>query len=240
MTCKKCGTQSLRVATYCRRCGAPLVEQESPTTHTPPPMYTASPAAAGEGTYRENIARFHTIDKRSKIARLWTIGVVALVVIAIIVAVVVSSNRESNNTYDGWGYEDELEPQGNWWDDYEEYVYEPEPVQMVSADGYFISSGSTVYYPGGGWSLSGSARQGVVNQKADGSWSVTWVAVLERDGYWQWYPPSPIYNGGFATYYWSFNTDREAIFTTPDITSLNQLYIQLDNAASGLFANIFD
>ena len=97
----------------------------------------------------------------------------------------------------------------------------------VSADGYIIGSGDTVYAKGGGWSLMGSMTEGNIHFKTDGSWTITWVAVHESMGFSGW-QRNEIYKVYGMPKFYSPNAGREMGFSPPNV-SLNQLYIEPGN-----------
>lgn len=94
----------------------------------------------------------------------------------------------------------------------------------ISADGYIINSGSTVYVKGGGYSLMGSLTEGVINFKEDGEWTITWVAVLESMGINGW-ERNEIYKDGLVTKFYSPTTKQSLMFHSPSDVSLDKLYI---------------
>jgi hypothetical protein len=117
------------------------------------------------------------------------------------------------------------------------YTNIPDPVlnpsqnsngDYVSADGYIINSGATVYKKGGGWSLFGSVTECVINLKTDGSYTVDFVAVLESMGLYGW-ERSEIYKEYGTLKVWSPSTKRTLGFLKPDSVSLDQLYIDWEN-----------
>jgi hypothetical protein len=98
----------------------------------------------------------------------------------------------------------------------------------VSADGYIINSGSTVYKNGGGMSLFGSVTECVINFKTDGSYTVTCVAVHESMGLYGW-QRNEIYSQYGHLKFYSPSIKRDWFFSTPDSVSLNQLYVDFGN-----------
>lgn len=135
-------------------------------------------------------------------------------------------NRKTGEMFSSSGY-GEFTPLDEWY--YAKYINDNsgnsnQSGKPVSADGYIISSGATIYVKGGGWSMMGSLTEGVINFKADGGYSITWVAVLENMGINGW-QRSKIYKDGLVTKFYSPTTKQSLMFYSPSNVSLDKLYI---------------
>jgi hypothetical protein len=103
--------------------------------------------------------------------------------------------------------------------------------EPVSADGYILTSGMTVYFKNGAYLHAlGSITEAVINQKTDGSWSINWVAVHENhmfDGGWLRGEIKADYFGAMT--YYSYTHMKQVPFNPPE-ASFDKCYVDANNA----------